>query len=233
MPALPDEFLGGFIPCLRKIFLEGIPFPAAPALLLSARDFVYANVRDIPSTGYISPEAMVTSLATLSGLKYLNLGFRRGPYPNRIRGPPITRTILPALTTFGFVGLLEYLEVFAAQIDAPLLSCLRTAYLEKSYWDQYPHSSSSEDGEDYIESHISQLCMFIDRSENLKLSPFRRAFLEIEDYFFIIELDGDNSSFKFSTHDRISQLEVFSQISGLLSNVDRLFISSKSPDTVG
>lgn len=238
MPALPDDFLGGYAPSLQKICLDGIPFPAAPALLLSARDLVDVDLRNIPSTGYISPEAMVTSLATLPRLKYLTLGFRWGSsyYPDRIRQPPITRTILPALTTFDFNGLFEYLEDFVAQVDAPQLNCLGIVYLGKGkgYWgevEQYSDSSESEDEEeDNIDFQIPQLCKFIDRSENLKISWFRRAFLEIQDYFVIIELDGGRSSFKLSIHNiRISQVEVFSQISCILSNVDRLFISSEFP----
>jgi hypothetical protein len=226
MPALPDDFLGGGAPCLQKICLDGIPFRAAPALLLSARDLIDVDLRDIPPTGYISPEAMVTSLATLPRLKYLTLGFRWGTsYPDRIRQPLITRTILPALTTFDFNGLFEYLEDFVAQVDAPQLNCLGIEYLgSRDYIEEY----SDEEEEEDIGFQIPQLCMFIDRSKNLNLSRFRRAFLEIRDYFVIIELHGGSSSFKLSTRDtRIGQVEVFSQISGMLSNVDRLFISSE------
>jgi hypothetical protein len=33
LPALPDSFLGGSVPRLQTIVLEGIPFPALPTLL--------------------------------------------------------------------------------------------------------------------------------------------------------------------------------------------------------
>ncbi len=209
MLVLPDAFLGGRAPCLQTIYLDGIPFPAAPTLLLSARNLIDINLCDIPDTGYISPEATVASLAALSGLKYLTLGFRMGTsYPDPIRLPPITRTVLPALTTFFFNGLFEYLEDFVAQIDTPQLNKLAIEYLDE---------------DDDLDFPIPQLCRFIDRSEKLKLSQFRRVDLDLQP--FGIKLDGGRSSLKFSVQfSGTSQL--LSQICGMLSNVDRLFISS-------
>src|SRR6266702_2508404 len=210
IPVLPDAFLGGCAPRLQKIYLDGIPFPAAPTLLLSARDLVDVKLRDIPSTGYISPEAMVAGLAALSRLKYLALGFRCGSsYPDRIRQPPSTRAGLPALASFDFDGLFMYLEDFVAQIDAPQLSRFGIEYLDED-----------ED----TDFQIPQLCRFFDRSEKLKLSLFRRTNLDIEPYTIVIELDGGPSSFKLSIPgEGISQ--VLNQISAMLFNVDRLFIN--------
>ncbi len=166
IPVLPDAFLGGCAPRLQKIYLDGIPFPAAPTLLLSARDLVDVDLRDITDAGYISPEAMAASLAVLPRLKYLTLGFRWGTsYPNRIRLPPITRrAVLPALTRFHFDGLREYLEDFVVQIDAPQLSRIGIGYLDED-----------ED----VNPQNPQLFKFIDRSEKLKLSRFRHADLGI------------------------------------------------------
>lgn len=75
-PVLPDAFLGGCTPRLQKIRLIRIPFPAAPVLLSSARDLVDVDLRDIPNTGYISPEEMVASLATLPRLECLTVQFQ-------------------------------------------------------------------------------------------------------------------------------------------------------------
>ena len=111
-PVLPDAFLGECTPRLQKIRLIRIPFPAAPVLLSSARDLVDVDLRDIPNTGYISPEEMVASLATLPRLECLTVQFQLGaPYVDQIRVPPITRTALPSLTTFfnGFSKYFEYL----------------------------------------------------------------------------------------------------------------------------
>jgi len=212
MPVLPDTFLGGSAPRLQKIHISGIPFPAAPTLLLSAHDLVHVDLHDIPPIGYIHPEAMVASLAALPRLKQLTLGFESGmSYPDRMRLPPITRTLLPSLTGFCFDGLFEYFEDLVAQIDAPQLD-----FLEIEYLDQDP----------VTDFQIPQLCKFIDRSEKLKLSRFRRALLFLWPHTAVIDLfHRGGPSFHLSIQeDAIGQ--VISQISAMLSNVGHLFISS-------
>jgi hypothetical protein len=223
MPALPDTFLGGHAPCLQKIHLDGIPFPAAPALLLSARDLVVVELRQIPSSGYISPGEMVTSLATLPRLKQFTFTFLRGTSRfDRILQPPITLTVLPALTTFDFGGHLEYLEDFVAQIDAPQLNhlCIEYFYRYKHWW------------EDEVDFQTPQLCQFIDRSGSGQLSRFRRAFLEIDYSTVTIELDGGQSSFKLSIQNT-GIYQVLSQIPNMLLTVDRLFINPGIPGYSG
>jgi len=74
-PVLPAEFLGGSAPRLQEIILSGIPYSALPTLLFSTSDLVKLDLFDIPPTGYISPEAMVTSLAGLPRLENLVIGF--------------------------------------------------------------------------------------------------------------------------------------------------------------
>src|SRR6266702_326204 len=215
MPTLPDSFLGGSAPLLRTIYMSGIPFPAAPALLLSAHDLVYVHLRIIPRTGYIPPEVMVSSLAVLPGLKYLTLGFEWGmPYPGRgrIRQPPITRTVLPVLSRFTFYGPIQYLEDLVAQIDTPQLDYLRITYQD---WHQ-------------IDFQIPQLCGFVDRSEKLKLSRFRRADILLRSSPVVIELFHlGQSPFRLSIPEGVVG-QVVSQLSAMLSNVDCLFINSDS-----
>ena len=211
LPLLPDTFLGGSAPHLQTIYMAGISFPAAPTLLSSARDLVYVDLRDIPESGFIPPEAMVASLAALPKLADLTFGFKWGmSYLDRIRDMSlITRTVLPALTRFLFDGLFEYFEDFVAQIDAPQLDFLHIEYLDQA------------EGTDY---QIPQLCKFIDRSK-LRFSRFRRADLDVEPFTAIIQLFyGGESSFRLSIQeDALSQ--VVNQLSPLLSDVDCLFIS--------
>ncbi|KAH9167657.1 hypothetical protein EDB89DRAFT_2074628 [Lactarius sanguifluus] len=210
MPPLPDTFLGGSAPCLQTIYISGIPFPAAPILLSSARDLVDLDLSNIPLTGYISPEAMVTSLGALPRLKFLTLGFEEYgiSYPDRMRLPSTTRTVLPALTIFYFDGLFEYFEDLVAQIDTPQLVCLGAKYLDLGVTD----------------FQIPQLCDFIDRSQKLR---FGRAELLIQPGTVVIELTQRiQSSFRLVVQqDAIDQ--VVNQISAILSNVDRLFICSE------
>ena len=72
-PVLPDSFLGGSAPSLRTTWLEGIPFPGIGKLLLSTTDLVSLSLFDIPHSGFISPEAMVATLSTLTRLEGLGL----------------------------------------------------------------------------------------------------------------------------------------------------------------
>ncbi len=109
LSVLPGAFLGGSAPCLQQIHLEGIPFPTLPSLISSATDLVVLYLHRIPHTGYISPEAMVASLATLTRLCDLSIEFQSStsrPHQSgsRRRLAPLTRAVLPALTSFEFRG---------------------------------------------------------------------------------------------------------------------------------
>jgi hypothetical protein len=126
VPAFPDTFLGGFAPRLRSLHLDRIPFPTLPRLLLSCNDLVSLALSRIPNSGYISPEAMVTSISALTRLSSLFITFDSpASLPDwttqRQRPPPLTRVVLPTLAIFWFHGVSEYLEVLMARINAPLL----------------------------------------------------------------------------------------------------------------
>jgi hypothetical protein len=139
-PILPDSFLGGTAPHLRSVDLFNVPFPGLPKLLLSAIHLVYLDLHDIPCSGYIPPEAMATSLSALTSLEFLHLHF---PYPRPRPGldgrrpppPPLTRSILPSLTKFGFSGASEYLEVILARIDTPRLTGLHITFFNQIIFD--------------------------------------------------------------------------------------------------
>jgi hypothetical protein len=102
--ALPDTFLGGSSPRLRRLCLRNILFPALPRFLLSCGDLVVLYyLLKIPNTGYISPEAMVTCLSALNRLDRLNIDSESPPSlpdPGSLRPPPPTRAVLPALKDF-------------------------------------------------------------------------------------------------------------------------------------
>ncbi len=121
---LPDSFLGGSAPQLQRLHLKGIPFPPIRKLLLSATNLVNADLWNIPHSGYISVEMLVTCLAAMTNLKSFSLGFRSPrscPDPTSRRPPPLTRTVLPALTHFKYRGVSESLEDLVARIETPLL----------------------------------------------------------------------------------------------------------------
>ena len=79
---LPDSFFGGSAPRLQSLWLGWVSFPGLPKLLLSARDLVDLSL-DIPLSGYISPDSMVTSLSALTRLGKVALAFLScQPHPN-------------------------------------------------------------------------------------------------------------------------------------------------------
>jgi F-box-like len=138
LQALPDSFLGGSAPRLQEIGLIGIPFPGIGKLLLSATDLVHLALYDIPHSGYISPEAMVASLSTLTRLEKLHLGFRspRSRAVRENRHPsPLTRVFLPALIKLHFKGDSEYLEDIMSRIDAPLLNDIDITFFNQLVFD--------------------------------------------------------------------------------------------------
>ena len=121
-PVLHEEFLGGSVPHLQSLNLQNIAFPGFPRLASFAPHLSHLGLWDIPITGYISPEAIVTCLASLPSIKTLFIGFQSPlSRPDRMHLPPPTRTVLPALTCFHFKGVSEYLEDLVARIDTPEL----------------------------------------------------------------------------------------------------------------
>jgi hypothetical protein len=141
VPAIPDSFLGGSAPRLQYLWLNRIPFPGIPKLLLSATHLVELGLHTIPQfphSGYFSPEALVAALSTLTSLGSLSLGFlhpgSRLDGENR-RPAPLTRSVFPLLVFFGFKGAGDYLEDFVARIDAPRLSGLYITFSNRSRFD--------------------------------------------------------------------------------------------------
>ena len=119
---VPDSFLGA--PRLQYFTLFDIPFPGLPKLLLSANHLVSLSLFRIPHSGYISPEAIVALISVLSSLESISLGFQSPQSRPDRQGrslPPPKRSILPALNTFFFKGVTEYLEELVTGIDTPQL----------------------------------------------------------------------------------------------------------------
>jgi len=159
---LQDSFLGGSAPRLRLLRLCGVRFSALPKLLLSTNELISLHLLTIPDPGYISPEAMVTFLASLTRLEYLHLGFdpaATGPRPP-IRHPPPTRVDLPSLTRLWFSGNSDYLDQFVARISAPLLSVFEMVFFNQT------------------DFNVLQLTEFIDRVERFKVLDRVEVFFE-------------------------------------------------------
>ena len=156
---LPDGFLGGSAPRLQKIHLHNLSFPALPRLLLSTSNLITLSLGPIPPTDYISPEAMVACLAALPRLETLFIAFQSStPRPSRIRPSPLTRIVLPALTSFTFQGASEYLEDLVARIGSHQLELIHVDCLNP-----------------LVDVPVAQLPKFVDRSVGPKLTLFKHA----------------------------------------------------------
>jgi F-box-like len=180
MSVLPDSFLGGSAPRLEHLELDRIPFPGLPKLLLSTTHLVNLYLDNIPHSGYIPPEAIVTSLSTLTRLETLWLFFespQSRPDPAHQRPPPPTRSVLPNLKIFRFKGDSEYVEVVMAHIDAPRLNYLFIALFNDIIFD------------------TPQLMQFISRT--LTVKALEKAYIAFEGNAATVELSSSLTSSKY------------------------------------
>ena len=157
---LSRRFLGGSaIQHLHHLHLTDISFPQLSSPLSSARNLLSLTIAEMPANGYISPDAMVKSLATLTRLEHLYISFYEEISPSDQWGShthPQTRTILPALTDLNYDGRSEYLEEFLARIDTPRVNSVKIEY-------------------SIHRIQALQLSRFIERTEIVKIDPFTRA----------------------------------------------------------
>jgi hypothetical protein len=134
---LHDSFLGGSAPRLQFLHLFGVPFPGLPKLLSSTTHLANLYLWNIPHSGYISPEMMLTALSALTSLGEFILEFQSTrSRPDRARRQPLlTRSVLSVLTYFRFKGDSEYLDDLVAYIDAPRLNYLYTIFFNQIIFD--------------------------------------------------------------------------------------------------
>ena len=211
-PVLPAGFLGGSAPLLQTIALRDIPFPTLPVLLLSTSNLISLDLSRIPRAGYISPEAMVVSLATLTKLETLIITFLSVIFhPDKTSPPPVTRIVLPALTTFTFQGACAYLENFVARIESPQLDRILINYSNQLF-----------------DVPVAQLAKFLDRSMSSKLSLLRHARASFGYYFTFsmyrhpVPLSIQNISCEGIDRQLSKIAQSFRQFSNILSNVVHL-----------
>ena len=116
---LPSTFLWG--PRLRTLRSTRITFPLLLPLLLHCQDLVDLQLREIPSTGYFSPEQFTNALFGTPQLQSLTLHLLSFPRRRSLLGlppPPGKHIILPALTHLKYRGTSKYLDNLVARIDA-------------------------------------------------------------------------------------------------------------------
>ena len=156
---LPSTFWWGHR--LRTLRSIRIAFPSLPQLLLPSQNLVDIQLDEIPSAGYISPEAFANALCGMTQLQTLSLHFLSLP-PRRkfLSLPPLPgdRIVLPVLTRFKYRGISKYLDNLVARIDAPRLGDIDIRFFNQPTLD------------------TSQLGEFINRTE-LWTSPHRADML--------------------------------------------------------
>jgi len=186
VPILPDSFLGGSAPCLQTLRLRSIPFPIMPKLLLSVNGLVELSLRDIPDSGYISPDVIATALTVMTRLETLQLLFRsprsRPHTASRPLHPP-TRFVLPALTELEFGGVYQYLEDLLARVDAPRLNYLLITFFMDLNFD-VPQFHRLIGHAEVFKTFDHAEVLISDRSIRLGLSPKTRLI----DHLTLLEL---------------------------------------------
>ena len=180
LPDFPDSFMSRSVPVLQGLCLHRIPFPGLPNLLLSATNLITVHLMDIPLSGYIPPEAMVTALSTLTSLESFILQFQSplsSPARESRRPPPTTRYVLPTLTFFTFQGACEYLDDLVTPIDTPRLKDFSTTLSNNTVFD------------------TSQSVRFISRTPRLKSLETARIVFEgiIASVNFLSRSSGNGS----------------------------------------
>jgi hypothetical protein len=141
-------------------------------------------------------------------------------HPDRILLPPVTRTLLPALTSFEFRGDSKYLEELVSQINSPQLKRISIRFSTSLF-----------------DFQVAQLFKFIDRSEDPEIALIRHANVFFSQLGVIFKMfpcpenHSDRGGVSALIHcDGIQRLashvaHVFSQPSAMLSRVVHLKLS--------
>lgn len=216
--ALPDGFLGGFAPRLQRVWLEGIPFPALPDILLSANDLVELRLDKIPDTWHISSGTLATALSKLPRLVSLSIEFQSPQlHPDQTSQdspPPLPRAVLPSLAILFFKGVSEYFEDLVARIDTPRLSYTFIKFFNQLIFD------------------VSHLPKFVVRTEKLRSLNRAEVFFDRQGVgigFYLPETTGPrNLTLRILCSQSDWQLSSLTQLCNqswpLLSRVERLDI---------
>ena len=177
-------------PHLRRLHSTRIAFPALSQRLSASRGLVDLQLHEIPSIGYLSPEAFASALSEMTQLQSLSLHFvspTSRPSYTGISPSPGERAMLPALTRLKFRGTSEYLNSFVTRIDAPRLGDIEVGFFNQLIF------------------HISQLVRFISLM-NIQKSH-RRADILSSTHAISITFTQPNTHARFTLQISCEQLD--------------------------
>jgi len=206
-----DSFSGA--PHLRSLRLYGVRFPALSNLLVTANNLVNLHLCMIPSSGFISPQEMVSCLSSFTRLEDFRIGFQSSePFTDpddddhyeASQHLPLTRVDLPCLIRLWFGGNSDYLEDFVARINAPLLYVFEIEFAN-------------------VDFDISPLTEFIDRVKSFKI--FDQAEVDFYDESVNVQLSLQNERVERTT----LMLKIEPESVGQLSDLDQLLSSALHP----
>jgi F-box-like len=173
---LPSESFRGPFPSLRVLHVTRIGFPALQQLLMSAENIVSLHLEALPSSGYISPEALLIFFPVMKRLEKLHLHFL-SPISRPISGgnkpAPQRRAVLPALGDFAFHGTSEDLECLSSSIDAPVLE-----YIDITFFNQATMF------------HTPQFVQFLCRTETQRSHDEAKVYCSATDIFISLTQEG-------------------------------------------
>ena len=138
---------------------------------MSATHLVGLHLWAIPYSGFISSKTLLAALSTLTRLEKLDIDFAEyepPSYPVQ-DSAPLTRTLLPVLNEFLFVGAGGYLEDLLARLDAPLLNIMNITFFDQ-----------------LIPFNTPQLAQFISRTP--KLNACDKSRLDFHDWGVSVKL---------------------------------------------
>lgn len=122
----PKSFPKGFAPRLRSLDLCDVPLSTVRKSLLSSIDLVRLSLWHVPIWDYVTPKEISTFLSPMIKLESMSIGLR---FPRHYPcSESQRRTVLPALTYFGFEGPDGYLEDLKSRLDTPQLNRVTVTY---------------------------------------------------------------------------------------------------------
>ncbi|KAH9968543.1 hypothetical protein BGW80DRAFT_1461921 [Lactifluus volemus] len=133
-PMLEHLELGSF-PNLHVLHVAKIAFPAFQRVLPSARNLVDLHLEALPSSGYITPAALLAFLPVMTRLESLYLHFHSPisrPISGGYRPAPQGRAVLHSLKWFTFYGVSEDLECLLSGIDAPGIMYINVTFFNQT-----------------------------------------------------------------------------------------------------